>query len=127
MIQVFLVTTFASGAASVVQGIINEPSSATTLLASSLPKASNFYISYFIVQGLGVAAGLVLMLVPYIMFTIVGKFLDKSPRKMYKRYMTLASLSWGSIYPKFANLAVIGTSPSSSPTALSMLGADGLF
>ena len=53
VIQVFLVTTFASGAASVVTQIIDNPSSATTLLAENLPKASNFYISYFILQGLG--------------------------------------------------------------------------
>jgi len=54
VIQVFLITTFASGAAAVVTKIIDDPGSATTLLAENLPKASNFYISYFIVQGLGV-------------------------------------------------------------------------
>jgi hypothetical protein len=109
VIQVFLVTTFASGAAAVVAQIIQSPGSATTLLAENLPHASNFYISYIIVQGLGIASGNLLNIGALAMFTIVGKFLDKSPRKMFKRYITLAGLGWGSLYPKFGNLAIIGT------------------
>lgn len=115
VIQVFLVTTFASGAASVVTQIINSPGSATTLLAENLPKASNFYISYFIVQGLGIAAGNLLNIGSLAMLVVVGKFLDKSPRKMFKRYITLAGLGWGSLYPKIGNLGIIGTYPSCSP------------
>jgi len=53
VIQVFLITTFSSGAAATVTQLIKHPDKATTLLAENLPKASNFYISYFIVQGLG--------------------------------------------------------------------------
>ncbi|KAL3420550.1 DUF221 domain-containing protein [Phlyctema vagabunda] len=107
VVQVFLVTTFSSGASSVVSDIIDNPSSATTLLATSLPKASNFYISYIIVQGLGIAAGNLLNIGALAMITVVGKFLDKTPRKMFKRYITLAGLGWGSLYPKFGNLGVI--------------------
>jgi len=109
VIQVFLITTFSSGAAAVVQDIINNPGSATTLLAQNLPLASNFYISYFILQGLGIAAGDLLNIGALVMFTIVGKFLDKSPRKMFNRYIKLSGLGWGSLYPKFGNLAIIGT------------------
>ena len=108
VIQVFLITTFASGASSVVAQIIQEPTSATTLLAENLPKASNFYIEYFILQGLGIASGDLLNIGALAMFTVVGRFLDKSPRKMFKRYITLAGLGWGSLYPKFGNLAIIG-------------------
>jgi hypothetical protein len=111
VIQVFLITTFASGAAAVVQDIINNPSSATTLLAQNLPLASNFYISYFILQSLGIAAGDLLNIGALVMFTVVGKFLDKSPRKMFNRYIKLSGQGWGSLYPKFGNLAIIGTSP----------------
>lgn len=109
VIQVFLITTFSSGAASVVTQIINQPMSATTLLAENLPKASNFYISYFIVQGLGIAAGNILNIGSLAMLVVVGKFLDKSPRKMFKRYITLAGQGWGSLYPRIGNLGIIGT------------------
>jgi hypothetical protein len=110
VIQVFLVTTFSSGAASSAAQIVSNPGSATTLLAENLPKASNFYISYFILQGLGIAAGDLLNIGALVMLTVVGKFLDKSPRKMFKRFITLSGLGWGSIYPKFGNLGIIGTS-----------------
>jgi hypothetical protein len=43
-----------------------------------------------------------------VMLTFVGKFLDSSPRKLFKRYITLAGLGWGSLYPQFGNLGVIG-------------------
>jgi hypothetical protein len=108
VVQVFLITTFSSGAASVVTQIINNPKSATTLLAENLPKASNFFISYFIVQGLGIAAGNLLNIGSLAMIAVVGKFLDKSPRKMFKRYITLAGMGWGSLYPKVGNLGIIG-------------------
>ncbi|KAE9377429.1 DUF221-domain-containing protein [Stipitochalara longipes BDJ] len=107
VIQVFLVTTFSSGAASSAAQIVSNPGSATTLLAENLPKASNFYISYFILQGLGIAAGDLLNIGALAMLTVVGKFLDKSPRKMFKRFITLSGLGWGSMYPKFGNLGII--------------------
>ncbi|KAG0645729.1 hypothetical protein D0Z07_7775 [Hyphodiscus hymeniophilus] len=107
VIQVFLITTFASGAASVAAQIVQDPTSATTLLAENLPKASNFYIGYFILQGLGIASGDLLNIGALAVFLVVGKFLDKSPRKLFKRYITLAGLGWGSLYPKFGNLAII--------------------
>lgn len=108
VVNVFLITTFASGAAAVVTKIIEtKGSGATTLLAENLPLASNFYISYIIIQGLGIASGELLNIGSLVGFLILGKLLDKSPRKMFKRYITLAGLGWGSLYPRFACLGVI--------------------
>ena len=44
---------------------------------------------------------------PFIMLTLVGKFLDKTPRKQYNRWLNLPSLGWGSVYPLYTNLGVI--------------------
>lgn len=110
VIQVFLVTTLASGASSVVAQIVSNPGQAVTLLAENLPKASNFYISYFILFGLNTAAMQVLNLVPLLFVLFLGKILDTTPRKMYNRYVNLGGLGWGSLYPKFTNLGVIGKS-----------------
>lgn len=89
VIQVFLVTTFASGAASVVQSIIDDPSSAATLLAQNLPTASNFYISYFILFGLMTTVLQFLNIAPLLIMLILGRILDKTPRKMYNRFLQL--------------------------------------
>merc|ERR1711964_911715 len=86
--------------------IVSNPPSAVTLLAKNLPKASNFYISYFILQGLMIAALEVLNLVPFLMINILGK-MDKTPRKQFNRWNSLVGLGWGSVYPKFTNLGVI--------------------
>lgn len=108
VIQVFLITTFASGAASVATQIITDPTQAATLLARNLPKASNFYISYFILYGLMVAAVQILNLLPLLFILVLGRLLDTTPRKKYNRYFKLVGLGWGSLYPKFTNLGVIG-------------------
>ena len=108
VIQVFLVTTLASGAVASVQTIIKQPSQAPNLLATSLPKASNFYINYMILFGLAVGAKTVFNIVAVLLYIILGALLDKTPRKMYNRYVTIAGIGWGSIYPQFTLLGVIG-------------------
>ncbi|KAK2624505.1 hypothetical protein QTJ16_006455 [Diplocarpon rosae] len=108
VVQVFLVVTIASSAASIVKQLTDDPSSITTLLATRLPTASNFYISYFIVQGLTVAAGVLSQVVGFVIFSLVYKFLASTPRKMYQKWSGLSAISWGSSLPVFTNIAVIG-------------------
>merc|ERR1711939_1129139 len=110
VVQVFLVTTFTSAATSVVTDIINDPTSAAGLLATNLPKASNFYIVYFILQGLMMAALQFLNVVPLLFSLVLGKILDTTPKKMFNRYVTLAGLGWGAFYPKITLLGVIALS-----------------
>lgn len=127
VIQVFLVTTFASGAAATATAIINDPGSATTLLAENLPKASNFFISYIILQGLGLAGATLLNIGALAMLKIVGPFLDKNPRKMYNRYIKLSSLGWGTLYPKIGNLGIIAITYSIIAPLLLGFSAVGFF
>ncbi|KAI1409424.1 DUF221-domain-containing protein [Hypoxylon sp. FL1857] len=107
LIQVFLVATVTSSASSVVTQIIDSPQSATTILSENLPKASNFYISYFIVQGLGVASGVLSQVVGFLIFTIMYKFLAGTPRALYTKWANLSAISWGSVLPVYTNIAVI--------------------
>lgn len=99
LIQVFLVTTLTSAASAAVPQIINNPTSVTSLLAENLPLASNFYISYFILQGLTFSSGALLQLIGLILVKVLGKILDKTPRKMYRRWSTLTGLGWGTVFP----------------------------
>jgi len=95
----------------VVTQIIQNPTNIATLLASNLPKSSNFFFSYLLLQGLSVSAGTLLQIFALIMFYILGKIFDSTPRKKWKRFNTLPGLGWGTTYPIFTNLAVIGTLP----------------
>ncbi|GAB7355665.1 hypothetical protein MBLNU459_g6375t2 [Dothideomycetes sp. NU459] len=107
VVDVFLVTTFSSGASAVAKQIVQNPATAPTLLASNLPKASNFYTAYFVVTMLQQSAMTVLNVAPLLFALVLGKILDKTPRKVYNRYTSLIGLGWGSVYPAYAMLGCI--------------------
>ncbi|KAH3683291.1 hypothetical protein WICPIJ_005761 [Wickerhamomyces pijperi] len=106
VIQVFLVMTLSSAATSTVSAIINDPGSAMTLLAQNLPKASNFYISYFLLQGLMTPVLSLLRAVPLLLSHAL-KFLQNTPRKKWTAANVLSAPSWGVIYPPTELLVVL--------------------
>jgi hypothetical protein len=107
VIQVFLVTTFSSGATAVTADIINDPKMAPELLAKKLPQASNFYLSYFIIYGFGQSTKNLMNWSGLFFDKVFGLF-DTTPRAKYERYTSMSGTGWGSWYPKFTNLAIIG-------------------
>ncbi|KAI9683059.1 MAG: hypothetical protein M1822_006254 [Bathelium mastoideum] len=107
VVQVFLVATIGSAAASSAVQIVKNPSSVTSLLSKQIPKASNFYLSYIILQGLGVVAGTLVSITGLVVAFALAKILDTTPRKMYKRWKTLGSMGMGTVYPIYTNLLVI--------------------
>ena len=107
VIQVFLITTLTSSASAVVKKIVDDPSGVTELLAQNIPKASNFYISYFLFQGLPIATGVLTQVVGFFIFTFIYKFLSGTPRAMYQKWANLSAVSWGSVLPVYTNIAVI--------------------
>ncbi|RKF74417.1 Uncharacterized protein RSN1 [Golovinomyces cichoracearum] len=108
VVQVFLVATVASAATALIKQAIDDPSSITTTLATKIPKASNFYISYFVVQGLTIASGVISQVVGFLIFSLMYKIFAKTPRSLYEKWAQLSSISWGSTLPVYTNIAVIG-------------------
>jgi hypothetical protein len=109
VIQVFLITTFTSGATAVASQIVSDPTQAVPLLSKNLPKASNFYIAYFVLYGVANAALYLFSPMGLVGILVLSK-LDKTPRKKYMRYVSLLEPSWGAEYPKWTNLGVIAIS-----------------
>ena len=107
VIQVFLITTFSSGAAAVATKVVNDPTSVPTRLAENLPKASNFYLTYFILQGLATASKNVLNYSDLFSFMFFYNFMSKTPRQKYNTFTQMKGISFFNVYPKFANFAVI--------------------
>ncbi|KAL2021086.1 hypothetical protein VTK56DRAFT_7505 [Thermocarpiscus australiensis] len=107
VIQVFLVTTVASSASAVAKQLVDSPTSAPSILASNLPKSSNFYISYFIVQGLTIATSVLTQVFGFVVFTLLYKFLANTPRALYNKWSTLSAISWGSTMPVYTNIVVV--------------------
>lgn len=127
VVQVFLVATLGSAASASIEAIIEDPLKVTDLLAENIPKASNFYLAYFILQGLAVVGSVLVGLVGLILFFLLGKLLDKTPRKMYNRWSSLASLGWGTLFPVYTNLFVIAVCYAAIAPLVLGFAAIGLF
>lgn len=107
VIHSFLVMTLASSASSTATKIVSNPSSAMTLLGQNLPKASNFFICYILLQGLTIPGGALFQVVALILSKILGRVLDTTPRQKWSRFNSLSQPSWGVIYPVYSLIAVI--------------------
>ena len=105
VVQVFLVTTLSAAISASLTKILENPLSVRNLLSESLPKASNFYVSYLILQGLAMSATRVVHL-PSLHRAVFAK--GKTPRMMSTRWHRLKRIHWGSDFPMFANMGVIG-------------------
>ena len=111
LVQVFLVTTISGAVFSSIGDIAKDPTKAFEMLSTSLPKASNFYISFFIVQGITIAASVLSQVSGFVIFHLTYKFLAKTPRAMFNKWTTLAAVSWGQVMPIYTNIAVISKFP----------------
>lgn len=111
VIQVFLVTTMAGAVTTVIDEVLKNPGSVITLLSKNLPKASNFYINYFILFGLSAFAGTLLNIGGFVTVVLLGRILPgKTPRKIFQKLTKLSAPMWGSEFPKWVNLGVIALS-----------------
>lgn len=107
IIQVFLVTALSSSATAFIPEIINKPHHVPELLADNIPSSSNFYLTYFILQGLASSVQNIKNwsdLVQYILFEM---FIYKTPRDKFNQYSSLKGIAWGKVYPKFTNFIII--------------------
>ncbi|KJZ72979.1 hypothetical protein HIM_07551 [Hirsutella minnesotensis 3608] len=107
LIQVFLVQTVFSSAVAAIEKIARDPSSVFTSLGQTLPTSSNFYISYFILQGLSIAVGVLTQVVGLFIFNLLYKFLAGTPRAMYQKWTALSAVLWGSLLPVYTNIICI--------------------
>ncbi|ORY87096.1 hypothetical protein BCR37DRAFT_376481 [Protomyces lactucae-debilis] len=106
-VQVFLVVTISSGVTALIDTAIANPSQIPQLLATNLPKASNFFYSYLLLQGISGSAGDLLSLWSLFIFYF-NKMSDSTPRSKWKQQNTLRNLTWGTKFPSVTNFAAIG-------------------
>ncbi|GMM36121.1 Spo75 protein [Saccharomycopsis crataegensis] len=104
-IHVFLIVTVSSSVTAIFENFINNPVSLPTLLATNIPKASNFFLSFILLRGLAYAGSN--MLQPYLLlknFIFNPLLRPMTPREKFKQISNLESLQWGSIYPIYSIL-----------------------
>ncbi|GJE85442.1 DUF221-domain-containing protein [Phanerochaete sordida] len=103
----FLIVTFSSGIIATLPDLVNNPTSVPSKLAANLPKASNFFLTYIILQGLSGTASGFLQVVPLVLYYVKLFILGSTPRSVYKIRYTLRNVSWGTIWPATTLLLVI--------------------
>lgn len=111
LIQVFLIRTLTDTASTAIVQIADQPSAVFTILGQALPTSSNFYVSYFIVQGLTIATSVLTQVIGCVIFNVLYRFLAKTPRAMYNKWTSLSAISWGSTLPVYTTIAVISKWP----------------
>jgi hypothetical protein len=107
-IQVFLVVSISSGITAVVEQITEQPFKAPEILAVNLPKASNFFFSYLLLQAFSVSGAALLQIATLLVKFIVAPLLDTTAREKFERATTLMEVKWGTFFPVYTNLACIG-------------------
>lgn len=88
---------------------MNNPTSVPTILASQLPMASTFFLTYIILQGLSGTAGGFLQVVRLIIYYVKLFILGSTPRSVYDIKYVLGKVSWGTLFPTITLLVVICT------------------
>jgi len=107
VVQVFLVTALGSTAISVLAQVYSSPESATTVLAKRLPGASNFYLSYFVVQGFTEAALVMLNIDGLLSRYMISGIFDDTPRKKARRRKECFHVNSGTVLAICSSLLVI--------------------
>lgn len=86
---------------------MNNPGSVPSLLAQELPKASNFFLTYIILQGMSGTASGFLQVVSLALYYVKLFLMGSTPRSIYKIKYTLRNVSWGTLWPVTTLLVVI--------------------
>ncbi|KHN93687.1 DUF221 domain-containing protein [Metarhizium album ARSEF 1941] len=126
VVQVFLITTLTSAASSALGDILKNPLGAKDVLAQNIPKASNFYLSYIMIQCL-MSGGLRLIQIFGLIRHHVISRVSEVPRSRYKRWCKLEPAHWGGVYPVYTNMGVIALSYSCIAPLVLLFAAGGLF
>ncbi|KAJ6280863.1 hypothetical protein J3E71DRAFT_178613 [Bipolaris maydis] len=105
-VQVTLVVSLSAGLTAIANEIASGAPLAATL-AKNLPKASNYFISYILLQGLSISANSLLRIDCLLGKLVLSPIFDKSVTQMMIRRKD-QDVQWGTFVPIFTNLSCIG-------------------
>jgi hypothetical protein len=108
-VQVFLVVSISSGFSTILNSV-RDVTSVPSLLAENIPKASNYFFSYMVLQAMSVSAGALVQIVGLVSWFILAPIFDNTARMKWARTTNLNQVQWGTFFPVYTNLASIGKS-----------------
>ena len=108
-VQLFLVVTVSSSFSAILDST-SDVSSWPNKLAENIPKSSNYFFSYMILQAMSVSAGALVQIFGLISWFVLAPIMDKTARKKWARTTNLNQMQWGTFFPVYTTLACIGMS-----------------
>lgn len=126
VVQVFLITTLTSAASSAITDIISDPLSIKDKLAKSLPAASDFYLSYILIQCVLSGCKDILQIWGFLRHVVLAKLTD-NPRSRFRTWRALQIPRWGGVFPVYSNMGVIALSYSCIAPLVLVFSAFGLW
>ncbi|ERF70546.1 hypothetical protein EPUS_07967 [Endocarpon pusillum Z07020] len=109
-VQLFLVVSVAAAVSTILDLFTGRDSvtSVPKILATNVPRASNYFFSYMLLQALSVSAGALVQIGGLISWFILAPLFDSTARSKFKRQTQLSEIQWGTFFPVYTNLACIG-------------------
>ncbi|KAH8205522.1 hypothetical protein TruAng_000228 [Truncatella angustata] len=108
LVQVFFVVSLSASILTVLGEIAEDFTNITSVLATSLPKAANYFFSYMILQALSTSSGTLLQIGALINWYIIAKITNNTARNKWTTNTKLPQVKWGSFFPVYTNFACIG-------------------
>ncbi|AAW47229.1 conserved hypothetical protein [Cryptococcus deneoformans JEC21] len=99
VIHGFLIVTLASGLINALGNLGDTAGEVPTLLATKLPGASIFFLTFILTATLSGAAKTYARLVPWIMYLLRDILAGGTPRKVYLKKYKMDSFTWSTAFP----------------------------
>ncbi|ORY30595.1 hypothetical protein BCR39DRAFT_529076 [Naematelia encephala] len=99
VIHGFLIITLASGLVSALSGLGSMASSVPTLLATNLPGANIFFLTFILTATLSGAAKSYSRLMPFVMYLLKGILGGNTPRKNFLKTFKMDQFGWSTVFP----------------------------
>lgn len=111
VIQNFFIVTLSSSILSTLSTLLADGADVKSLilntLSKDLPKASNFFLNYILLQALTIPSGAILQISAVLLFHALGMLLDNTPRKRWERRNLLGLPGWGVVFPLYSLFSTI--------------------
>ncbi|KAI9732790.1 MAG: hypothetical protein M1834_003728 [Cirrosporium novae-zelandiae] len=114
-VQIFLVVSISSAFTTLINLIETatkqntfDVSTIPEVLAKNIPKASNYFLSYMLLQSLSVSGGALVQIATIFKVFILAPFKNDTARNKFKTQTALPQIKWGTFYPAYTTLACIG-------------------
>ncbi|PRT56879.1 Uncharacterized protein RSN1 [Wickerhamiella sorbophila] len=105
-VQLFLIVTLATGLPTLIVRMLVNTSEGAISLASSLPRATNFFMSYLIASCF-MTSGNALLRIETLSRRAWQGLWHVSPRARLKVFLHFSSIPWGSVFPLLTNVCAI--------------------